>query len=123
MTTQLLGGSYPKVVDRVTTITTPGETIDALITEAGVAVNPRRADLRERLLSAKLTVIPIERLREEAERRAGGARRKPEAPSGRIVGVVEYRDGTVIDVVRQMADQTVTHPLSRGENSDLGSMA
>ena len=52
VTTRLTGGAYPKIVDRVATITTPGETIDAVVTEEGVAVNPRRSDLRDRLVSA-----------------------------------------------------------------------
>jgi citrate lyase alpha subunit len=34
-------------------ITTPGETIDAVVTEAGVAVHPRREDLREHLSSGR----------------------------------------------------------------------
>ena len=72
VTTQLRGGRYPKVVDRVTTITTPGETIDAVVTEAGVAVNPRRFELRDRLLSAQIPVVSIDQLREEAERATGG---------------------------------------------------
>ena len=101
VTTQLVGGRYPKIVDRVTTVTTPGETIDAVVTEAGVAVNPRRCDLRDRLLSAGLPVVPIDQLREEAERRTGGSCKTPELEDGRVVAVVEYRDGTVIDVVRQ----------------------
>ena len=36
VTTRLTGGAYPKIVDRVATITTPGETIDAVVTEEGV---------------------------------------------------------------------------------------
>src|SRR4051795_12340928 len=54
VTTRLTGGAYPKIVDRVATITTPGETIDAVVTEEGVAVNPRRSDLRDRLPSPPL---------------------------------------------------------------------
>ena len=34
VTTQLAAGLYPKIVDRVSTITTPGETIDAVATES-----------------------------------------------------------------------------------------
>ena len=100
VTTQLAGGRYPKIVERVTTVTTPGETVDAVVTEAGVAVNPRRADLRERLVEAGLPVVPIDQLREEAERRSGGPVQRQDREDGRVVAVVEYRDGTVIDVVR-----------------------
>jgi citrate lyase subunit alpha / citrate CoA-transferase len=102
VTTRLAAREYPKVVDRVTTVTTPGETIDALVTEAGVAVNPRRADLLERLGAAGLPLVPIERMRDLARETAGPAAR-PAAPEGRVVAVVEYRDGTAIDVVRALA--------------------
>jgi citrate lyase subunit alpha/citrate CoA-transferase len=89
------------VVDRVTTITTPGETVDVLVTEAGVAVNPRRADLRGPLVDAGIEVVPIERLRDLAA--ASATRAHVGRAEGRVVAVVEYRDGTVIDVVRAVA--------------------
>ena len=103
VTSKLNAGGFAKVVDQVTTITTPGETIDVLVTEEGVAVNPRRADLRERLLAQGLRVVAIEQLREIARANAT-AEARPARASERIVAVVEYRDGTVIDVVRQTAD-------------------
>jgi citrate lyase alpha subunit len=80
--------------------TTPGETIDAVVTDAGVAVNPQRGDLRERLLTAGLPVVPIEALRERAAQYGANVANRP--AEGRVVAVVEYRDGTVIDVVRQI---------------------
>ena len=99
VTTQLTARAHPKIVDRVGCVTTPGETIDAVVTEEGVAVNPRRADLSDRLLSAGITLAPIDELRDKAERGAGGAPREGRARSGQIVAVAEYRDGTVIDVI------------------------
>ncbi len=102
VTTRLTAGPYPKIVERVTTVTTPGETVDAVATEAGVAVNPRRPDLRDRLVSAGVPVVSIEELRGEAERRCGAGRKVPRAEGGKVVAVVEYRDGTVIDLVRQV---------------------
>jgi citrate lyase subunit alpha / citrate CoA-transferase len=122
VTTQLRGGRYPKVVDRVTTVTTPGETVDVVVTEAGVAVNPRRADLRDRLLSAQVPVVSIDRLREEAERLTGGPRERTKASSGRVVAVVEYRDGTVIDVVRQVAHAAVPESSPRAGRSEIVSV-
>ena len=70
-----------------------------VVTEHGVAVNPRRADLASRLKEAGLPVRDVHDLKTLAEKMAG----VPVAPTfdGRIVGLVEYRDGTVIDVVRQ----------------------
>jgi citrate lyase subunit alpha / citrate CoA-transferase len=80
-------------------VTTPGSTIDVLVTEAGVAVNPARPDLVSRLREAGIRVRPIDELRDEAARLAAPAARAPD--EGRIVAVVEYRDGTVIDLVRE----------------------
>jgi len=96
----LLRGRLPIIVDKVLTATTPGETIDVLVTERGIAVNPRRADLREMLLAAGLPVKEISTLKTEAEKIAG----VPDQliTGDRVVAVVEYRDGTIIDVVRQL---------------------
>ena len=97
VTTRLNAGGYAKIVERVTTVTTPGETIDVLVTEAGVSVNARREELRERLVAANVPVVPIEQLKETAR---SAARRAPPARRGeRIVAIVEYRDGTVTDIV------------------------
>ncbi|HEX6014670.1 MAG TPA: citrate lyase subunit alpha [Geminicoccaceae bacterium] len=104
VTTKLTAGRHAKIVERVATVTTPGETIDAVVTEEGVAVNPRRPDLRERLLSARLPVVDIDELREEAARRAGDRPMTRGDLGGRIVAVVEYRDGTVIDVVCEVGE-------------------
>ena len=93
---------FPTIVESVTTVNTPGETVDLLVTEFGMAVNPRRADMRERLLDAGLPLLSIEELKQRAEDLCG----RPEAlrVSDRVVAAVEYRDGTVIDVIRQVED-------------------
>lgn len=99
VTTQLSARTHPKIVERVASVTTPGETVDVVVTEAGIAVNPRRADLRDRLAEAGLNLVPIEELQAKARRLTEGAP-VAERAEGRIVAVSEYRDGTVIDVVR-----------------------
>jgi citrate lyase subunit alpha / citrate CoA-transferase len=104
--TKLARKQYPGVVGRVTTVTTPGETIDVLVTEGGIAVNPRREDLAGRLRGAGLPVVTIEELKEMAEKITGVPEKQSIAE--RIIAVVEYRDGTVIDVVRQVK------PIARG---------
>ena len=101
ITANLTRSRIAVIKDRVRTICTPGETVDVLVTEWGIAVNPRRTDLLERFTKAKLPVHSIEKLREKAERLCGKARPIPEGE--RIVGIVEYRDGTIIDVVRARA--------------------
>ena len=97
--TNLLKGRLCVVRDHVTTITTPGETVDVLVTEYGIAVNPRRTDLLEKLKDSNLPLVDIEELREIGIRLTGEP--KAQEFTDRIIGVVEYRDGTVIDVVRQ----------------------
>ena len=102
--TRLAATAGPKIVERVGCITTPGATIDAVVTEAGVAVHPSREDLRDRLRAAGLEVLDIEQLRARALSTSSGAQmRASDRRDARIVGVVEYRDGSVIDVIRQSA--------------------
>jgi citrate lyase subunit alpha/citrate CoA-transferase len=98
--TPLLRGRMPIVVEKVITVTTPGETVDVLVTERGVAVNPARIDLIEKLKSAKLPLKNIQDLKKEAYDLTG----IPEEPQfiNKIIGLVEYRDGTIIDVIRQV---------------------
>lgn len=91
----LLRTRLPVVVERVTTKVTPGETVDVLVTERGIAVNPRNKEIYNRLLHCNLPVMTIEELKELAEKKAG----KPSKIklSDRVVAEVEYRDGTIID--------------------------
>ena len=95
----LLRGRLPIIIDKVTTRTTPGETVDVLVTERGIAVNPKRQDLQEKLQAAGLKVFAIEQLKQFSENISG----LPAAykPKGRVIAQVEYRDGTIIDQVYQ----------------------
>ncbi len=98
--TNLVKARLPIIKDQITTITTPGETIDVIVTERGIAVNPLRQDLIEKLKNTSLPIMTIEELKEKAEALTG----KPEAIEfdEHIVAVVEYRDGTVIDVAKKV---------------------
>lgn len=98
--TQLSKGRLPIVVDSVTTVTTPGETIDAVVTERGIAINPKRTDLIEKLKGTNLPIVTIDELKKIAEDMTG----VPEKIKldSEIVAIVEYRDGTVIDVVHKI---------------------
>lgn len=101
VTTRLIAGGYAKITERVTTITTPGATVDVLVTDEGVAVNPLRPDLLERLRGAGIELRTIEELKAMADACATSTP-APRAITAPIVAVVEYRDGTVIDVVRMV---------------------
>lgn len=99
--TQLTKSRLPILVDSVTTLTTPGETIDVVVTERGIAVNPLRPDIWELLRRDGLPVISIEDL----QKIAFGMTGKPDkvVNKEKIVAVVEYRDGSVIDIVHQIS--------------------
>ena len=92
-------GRIPTIRKEVTTVTTPGETVDVLVTERGVAVNPRREDLIEDL-KGKVPLVDIEDLYKRVTRFCKEP--KPPKLGDEIVAIIEYRDGTVIDVVRNV---------------------
>lgn len=98
----LLRGRLPTVVEDVLTVTTPGETVDVLVTERGVAVNPARTDLVAAFAAAGLATVDIQELRALAEKIAGKS--EPLKLGEKTVAIVEYRDGTVIDTVKQVLD-------------------
>lgn len=102
VTAPLLRGRIPTVCERVNTICTPGSTIDVLVTDQGVAVNPNRPELKEKLIAAGLPVTTIEKLKERAEKVVG--KPEPIRYTDRIVGVLMYRNNTVIDVIRQIKE-------------------
>ncbi|HCM25342.1 MAG TPA: citrate lyase subunit alpha [Treponema sp.] len=95
----LIRGRIPTVIEKVTTVVTPGETVDVLVTDQGIAVNPRRPEVLERLKAARLPVYDINELRERAEHATG--KPAPVQFGDKIIGLVEYRDGTILDVIRQ----------------------
>lgn len=96
----LMRKRIPIVVDAVTTVVTPGETVDVVVTERGIAINPRRTDIIEKLRRSNLPIMNIEELKDLAEKFTG-IPEKPEFDE-EIVGIVEYRDGTIIDVIRKV---------------------
>ncbi len=100
VTAPLIRSRIPTVVKKVTTVVTPGESVDVLVTDHGIAVNPLRQDIKERLVAAKLPIFTIEELYERCIGLTGEP--TPIAFHDRIVGVIRYRDGSVIDVVRQI---------------------
>lgn len=96
----ILQGRIPAICTKVTTVTTPGESIDVVITDYGIAINPARQDLIECMKEVDLPLKTIEELRDIAYSIAG----EPEKVKfgDRVVGIIESRDGTVMDVVRQV---------------------
>lgn len=87
----------PIVTDRVSCISTPGRDIDVLVTQGGIAVNPKNVELKDRLTAAGLPIIDIHELKEKAERITGTPKHLPKGD--RVVADVIYRDGTLLDQI------------------------
>ncbi|MBS1154080.1 MAG: citF [Proteobacteria bacterium] len=96
----LIRSRIPTIVKHVTTVVTPGECIGVLVTDHGIAVNPNRPEVAERLKEAGLPVMTIEELYARSVAITGEP--APIEFLDKIVGIIRYRDGTVIDVVRQV---------------------
>jgi len=90
----------PVILDEVTTICGPGELIDVIVTERGIAINPLRTDLIEKAKNSGLPIKTIQELKQEADKICG----KPEKPkiSDEIIAAIKWVDGTVIDTVKRV---------------------
>jgi citrate lyase subunit alpha/citrate CoA-transferase len=97
--------SFCVVRDKVTTVTTPGDTVDAFVTEHGIAINPRRQDLLEAVKDAGLPLVDIHELKALGESLVG--EQTPADLTDKIIAVVEYRDGTVMDVVKMPKEAAI----------------
>ena len=96
----LLQGRIPAICTDCTTITTPGETVDVVVTDYGIAINPKRQYLIDAMKGVDLPFKTIEELRDMAYKMVG--KPDPVQFGDRVVGIIEARDGTIIDVVRQV---------------------
>lgn len=93
----LFKSRIPIIKDKVITVTTPGNDIDILVTERGIAVNPERKDILKTLKNSGLPIYTIKELYNLAHSMTGiPAKIKC---SDEIIGYVEYRDGTYIDCI------------------------
>lgn len=97
----LTRGRIPTIRSRVHTIVTPGETVDVVVTDQGIAVHPRNVELKKRLKKAGLTIVDIKELHERAIKLCG----QPKAikHTDKVVAQIRYRDGSIIDEVYQLA--------------------
>jgi len=88
----------PVIVDEVTTLVGPGELIDVIVTERGIAINPLRTDLIEATKDSGLPIRTIHELKAEIDDLIGGSPQKPKL-TDQPIGVVKWVDGTVIDTI------------------------
>lgn len=106
VTLPVIRGRTPSIVPRVFTCCTPGASVAVVVTEAGIALNPRHKHygmLKEDLAAAGIQTVSIAYLAQLALSLTGVP--KPIECTDKVVAVVEYRDGSVIDVIRQIKRQ------------------
>ena len=96
----LVRGRIPTIVDEVNTVITPGDSIDVVITEVGIAINPKREDLIEHFKQLDVPQYTIEELKAKAYSIVGNP--EPIQYGDKVVALIEYRDGTLIDVVKNV---------------------
>lgn len=88
----------PVIRDEVTTICAPGDLIDVIVTERGIAINPQREDLIEATKDSLLPIRRLEEIKDEVEKICGG-KPTPAKTEDEIVAVVEWVDGTILDSI------------------------
>jgi citrate lyase subunit alpha/citrate CoA-transferase len=90
----------PVIRDEVTTLCGPGELIDVIVSERGIAINPLRQDLIDKTKNSGLPIKTIEQLKDEAEAICG----KPQKVvlDDEFIAAIKWVDGTVIDAVRKV---------------------
>lgn len=96
----LVRGRIPTFVDQVNTVITPGTSVDIIVTEIGIAINPNRQDLIEHFKDLKVPQYTVEELKEKAYAIVGQP--DPIEYGDKVVALIEYRDGSLIDVVRNV---------------------
>lgn len=90
----------PLVVEHCLCVSTPGKTVDVVVTQRGIAVNTaggKNVELKQKLKEAKLPVVEISELKKMAEEIAGVP--KPVKMGEKVVAKVLYRDGTLLDTI------------------------
>lgn len=97
---KLFSSRLPVIKNRVDVIATPGTTIDVLVTERGIAVNPLKQDLIEKFKENGLNVMTIQELKAIADNFMGEP--KEIKKKDRIIGYSEYRDGSILDEIHEV---------------------
>jgi len=96
----LIKSRIPLIKEQVMTVTTPGCDIDILVTERGIAINPKRQDLIESLKNSRFPLYTISELYDMTHKITGVPNKIK--VSDEIVGYIEYRDGTYIDCIHKV---------------------
>ncbi|WP_299028231.1 citrate lyase subunit alpha [uncultured Sulfitobacter sp.] len=94
VTTGLTAGGYAKFVENVRCVTTPGASVDVIVTDHGIAVNPARPDLLADVTAAGMPVATFDELKDIARQQAT---RTATALSDRPRIFIEDRRGGILD--------------------------
>ncbi len=100
ITTNLVKSRIPFIKEHIETVSTPGTSVDVVVTERGIAINPLRTDLIELLKDSSLNILPIKSLYQKAVTMTSIP--KQIEHEDRIVGLIRYRDGSIIDVIYEV---------------------
>ena len=92
----------PVIVDEVTTLVGPGELVDVIVTERGIAINPKRKDLLKAVKGSSLPVRSIKDIYDEVIELCGGEPEKPKVNRNKVVAAIKWVDGTILDSVFQI---------------------
>ena len=92
----------PVIVDEVTTLVAPGELVDVIVTERGIGINPKRKDLLKAVEESELPIKSIKEIYNEVNEICGGKPAKPKVNKNKVVAIIKWVDGTVIDSVFQV---------------------
>jgi citrate lyase subunit alpha/citrate CoA-transferase len=93
----------PVIVDKVTTLVGPGELIDVVITERGIAINPKRKDLIKATKNSGLPIRSITQIKKEIDGICGKPA-KPKVDKDKVVAIIKWVDGTVLDSVYKVEE-------------------
>ncbi len=96
-------GRIPIIKKRVHTVVTPGESVHVLVTERGICINPLYPQLEANLRKAGMNIKDINELEKEVDEITGIPNQLEY--TDKIVGLIEYRDGTIIDVIRELKEK------------------
>ncbi|BCR35272.1 citrate lyase subunit alpha [Mariniplasma anaerobium] len=100
ITTNLVKSRIPSIRNTIQVISTPGNSVDVIVTERGISVNPNRNDLLDKLKNTQLKILTIDELYQKAIEIAG----LPELfkHKERVIGLVRYRDGSILDSIYEV---------------------
>jgi len=99
VTVPLFRKNNPIIREKVITISTPGDVIDAIVTDKGIAINPRRQDIIE-LVKKNISLISIEELKNSAYEATGGPQ---ELNLGEeTIGITKWFDGSLLDIIKRV---------------------